>query len=336
MDERPVGVADAEVAAALREHWGLAVARLEYLPVGYGGYHWSATLAGGRRFFVTLSAVTDDDGFADLAATMAAAAALADNSQLSFVVGPVRTRGGEAAARLRPDWAVTVTPFADGEPGRWSDDLSLEDRAEVISMLASLHGCDAPAGIPVRSLELSGRDVIDILLRERAGSWADVGPYGEPAWKLIAEHASGLCRALGVFDDLVNQQAASGATVLTHGEPHPGNLIRHNGSFLLIDWDTAGLALPERDLWSVLPDPDTDPDGYAALGNLYAHFCGRAVDDAAVALYRLRWDLEEICLFLAEFRAPHEETTDTQVAWAVLTDAVHRVSQPVTDPSRTR
>jgi spectinomycin phosphotransferase len=336
VNERPVGVADAEVAAALREHWGLVVARLEYLPVGYGGYHWSATVAGGRRFFVTLSAVTGDDGYADLAATMEAAAALADNSQLSFVVGPVRTRGREAAARLRPDWAVSVTPFADGEPGGWNDELSLEDRAEVISMLASLHGCAAPAGIPVRSPELSGRDVVETLLGERAGSWAGVGPYGEPAQKLIAEHASGLRRALGVFDDLVNQVAASGVTVLTHGEPHPGNLIRRNGSLLLIDWDTAGLALPERDLWSVLPDPDTDPDGYETLGNLYRDLRGRAVDAAAVALYRLRWDLEEICLFLAEFRAPHERTTDTQVAWASLTEAVHRLTQPATDQNMTR
>jgi hypothetical protein len=67
VNERPTGVADAEVAAVLREHWGQAATLLEYLPVGYGGYHWGATVADGRRFFVTLSHVTDDDGFADLA-----------------------------------------------------------------------------------------------------------------------------------------------------------------------------------------------------------------------------------------------------------------------------
>jgi spectinomycin phosphotransferase len=334
VNERPVGVADAEVAAALREHWGQAVTHLEYLPVGYGGYHWGATVADGRRFFVTLSHVADNEAFADLAATMEATAALADSSQLSFVVGPVRTTSGEAAVRLRPDWAVTVTAFADGEPCHWRDELGLEDRAEVIRMLASLHGCDAPAEIPVRSPGLSSRDVIEILIGERAGSWVDVGPYGERARKLIAEHASDLYRALGVFDDLVTQVSACGATVLTHGELHPGNLIRRNGSFLLIDWDTAGLALPERDLWSVLPDPDTDPDGYAALGSLYTHLCGRTVDASAVALYRLRWDLEDICLFLTEFRAPHEQTADTQVAWAGLTDSVHRVTQAVAGPPR--
>jgi spectinomycin phosphotransferase len=326
VNERPVGVADAEVAATLRKHWDLAVTRLEYLPVGYGGYHWSATAADGRPFFVTLSDVTGDDGFGDLAATMGAAASLADCPHLSFVVGPVRTRSGRAAARLGPDWAVTVTPFVDGEPGRWGDELSARDLVQVVSILASLHSYDAPAGTPVRNPELPGRDLLEILLGERAGSWFDAGPYGKPAQELIAGHATGLRRALGIFDDLVGQVTASGTTVLTHGEPHPGNLIRHGDRFLLIDWDTAGLAVPERDLWWVLPDPDIDPDTYAALGTLYTDLCGRLVDPAAVALYRLRWDLDDIRLFLAEFRAPHERTADTRKAWAGLDAAVRRVA----------
>jgi spectinomycin phosphotransferase len=336
VNERPAGVADAEVAAALRLHWGLAVTRLEYLPVGYGGYHWAASVAGGQRFFVTLSPVPGDHGFAELAAAMSAAASLADSSHLNFVIGPVRTTSGQAAARLQPDWAVTVTPFAEGEPGRWGDELSAGDLAELTSILASLHSCDAPAGTPVRNPGLLRRDLMEALLGEPGGSWFDAGPYGEPARELIAEHAAGLHRSLGIFDDLVGQATASGAPALTHGEPHPGNLIRGDGSFLLVDWDTAGLALPERDLWWVLPDPDTDPVGFAASANLYTDLTGRAVDPAAVALYRMRWDLDDISLFLTEFRAPHQRTADTEKAWTGLDAAVRRVSRAVTGPNATR
>jgi spectinomycin phosphotransferase len=89
--------------------------------------------------------------------------------------------------------------------------------AELTGMLASLHSCDAPAGTPVRNPKLPCRDVMEILLGAWAGSWPSVGPYGEPARELIAEHAAGLRRALGIFDDLVSQ-ATSGVTVLTHGE----------------------------------------------------------------------------------------------------------------------
>jgi hypothetical protein len=254
VNERPVGVADAEVVSALREHWGLAVTRLEYLPVGYGGYHWAATGPGGQRMFVTLSDVTGDDAFSDLAATMNAAASLANIPHMSFVVGPVPTVSGHAAARLGLDWAIIVTPFADGDPGRWGDELGARDLAKVASMLASLHGCPAPIGIPVRRPDLAGRDVIEILLGERAGSRANIGPYAEPARELVVRHATGL--------------------------------------------------------WWVLPDPDTEPDGYADLGNLYTQLSGRAVDVAAIAL-----------------RAPHERTADTQVAWAGLDDAVRRVAE---------
>jgi aminoglycoside phosphotransferase (APT) family kinase protein len=36
---------------------------------------------------------------------------------------------------------------------------------------------------------------------------------------------------------------------LTHGEPHPGNVIGTDDGWLLVDWDTAAIAQPERDLW---------------------------------------------------------------------------------------
>jgi spectinomycin phosphotransferase len=49
----------------------------------------------------------------------------------------------------------------------------------------------------------------------------------------------------------VREAAESGPVVVTHGEPHPGNILRAAGGLYLIDWDTVGLALPERDLWMV-------------------------------------------------------------------------------------
>ncbi|HXP18631.1 MAG TPA: phosphotransferase [Streptosporangiaceae bacterium] len=40
--------------------------------------------------------------------------------------------------------------------------------------------------------------------------------------------------------------AAARAPVTTHGEPHSANIIRAGSGRLLIDWDTVGLAPPER------------------------------------------------------------------------------------------
>jgi spectinomycin phosphotransferase len=221
-----------------------------------------------------------------------------------------------------------VTPFADGQPGHFEDNLAPADRAELTCMLAALHRAEPPAGTPLRALHLPGRALLELSIGERPGSWPAAGPYGEPARELVAGHAAGLRRALAAFDRLAPQVAESGALVLTHGEPHPGNLIRSRGRYLLIDWDTAGLAPPERDLWRVLPDPATDPAGYAELADRYGELTGHEVSTAAVAVYRLRWDLDDISLFLADFRAPHRRTADTRVAWSGLADAVRRVAGP--------
>ena len=66
MEERPEGLADAEVAAALARHWDLVVSDLRYLPVGFGGYHWSADDADGGRWFVTASDLARYDSLAGL------------------------------------------------------------------------------------------------------------------------------------------------------------------------------------------------------------------------------------------------------------------------------
>jgi uncharacterized protein len=55
------------------------------------------------------------------------------------------------------------------------------------------------------------------------------------------------------------------ATVVTHGEPHPANVMLVTGTLVLIDWDTVALAVPERDLWMVAPIGDDRFGRYEAV-----------------------------------------------------------------------
>jgi spectinomycin phosphotransferase len=93
--------------------------------------------------------------------------------------------------------------------------------------------------------------------------------------------------------------------VLTHGEPHPGNLLRAGGRWLLIDWETALVAPPERDLW---PGNGSFRDAYVRRG-------GRDVRPEVIELYRLRWRLSEIALYTALFRGEHGDTEDERLSW---------------------
>jgi spectinomycin phosphotransferase len=162
----------------------------------------------------------------------------------------------------------------------------------------------------------ASRPALEAALGELSQPWSG-GPYSEPARQLLARHANRLGRALARFDGLV-RAAGSGPAVITHGEPHPGNIMLNGGRLLLIDWDTAGLALPERDLWLAAGDDPRAADCYAEL-------TGRRLSGAAMDLYRLRWSLDDIALFVGDFRGPHGQDEDTELAWAGLTEELGRI-----------
>lgn len=79
------------------------------------------------------------------------------------------------------------------------------------------------------------------------------------------------------------------------------------------------MAVPERDLWMVVKDADD-------LAR-YADATGRAPDMSALALYRLRWDLEDIAVFLDWFQSPHVRSPDTEQGWNELVKLADRVPQ---------
>jgi spectinomycin phosphotransferase len=319
VEERPEGLADVEVAAALASHWDLAVTSLRYLPVGFGGYHWSADDTDGGRWFVTATDLARFDSFAELEQAMSTAVRLAQ-AGLDFVLAPVPAASGRAACPAGSRYAITVSPFVDGTPGRWGDPMTAADLAAVTGMLARLHTARAePAEVPVRALALPDRAVIETALRERAAPW-QTGPYGEPTRALVNDHAASLATALDTFDQLTAElNVSADELVITHGEPHSGNLMRSHNGLLLIDWDMVGLALPERDLWWIVSDSGAEAAQYAQL-------TGHAVNETALSFYRLRWDLSDLTEFLPWFRGPHGPSADAETAWRGLAGMVGRLA----------
>lgn len=126
MLSRPDDLDDRILAATLTLHWGVAVARLEYLPVGFGSHHWSVAGPGGGRWFVTVddldaarasAAESRDDAFRRLCRALGAARALRDTGA-AFVVAPLPTAGGAPVVRLTARYAVAVYPHGPAGPAR--------------------------------------------------------------------------------------------------------------------------------------------------------------------------------------------------------------------------
>jgi spectinomycin phosphotransferase len=320
---RPAGLDEMDVGAALARSWALEVGHLEYIPKGFGSYHWQAATSA-HRYFLTVDDLDSkpwlggsrDTAFDALQAAYDATLALHEKGNLSFVVAPTPRLDGGTALRLSERYALTVFPFVSGESGLWGEAIGSSDRQRLLRQLGELHRSTPAVAFraPRHSLVLPGRTGLESALDDLARPWT-TGPLSEQARQTLAVNAQTAHGWLASFDHLAGLVAGTGGlSVVTHGEPHPGNLIRSHGGLLLVDWDTMGLAQPERDLWML---DDGTPDGWAP----YTEVSGRAVDDTAIALFRLAWILSDIAAYAALFRSDHGSDEDTETSLRNLADA---------------
>jgi spectinomycin phosphotransferase len=318
--DKLAGLGEGDLRLALAEGWRIDVAALRYAAVGAGSYHWAVRDGGGQRWFVTVDDLDDKAWLGDtrsavmagLRSALETTVALRD-AGLEFVVAPVPGCGGALVRPADTRYAVAVFPFVDGTPGRWGEPLPADERAVLTGMLAALHGAAPPRSAEMAAIALARRADLHAALRDLDQPWR-AGPFGEPARTLLAGASGQIRDALEIFDRLAGAVRPS-EFVITHGEPHPGNVMRAGPQLMLIDWDTVGLGPPERDLWMVAGQE---------LGR-YADLTGRAADPGLLAFYRLRWVVDDISAFVYQFRSAHGRTADAEHDWQALQETLARL-----------
>ncbi|WP_424088611.1 phosphotransferase [Micromonospora citrea] len=333
MRDRPVGLTEAELTGALAEGWAVEARAVEFRPVGAGSHHWSVVDRAGTAWFLTVDDLgvrpaDSDAAFARLTRAYGTALALHRHAGLDAVVAPTPDLGGAVLRRLTARYALSVFPLVDGSAGPFGPHRP-EDRADVVDLLARLHRLTpVVAGVAGRAdLVLPDRERLHEALRDLDREWTG-GPYAERARMLLAAHAGHVGRLLADFDRRVERVRRTASDwVVTHGEPHPGNVLRTPAGLRLVDWDTVLLAPPERDLWMVTPafarmlgaEPADDGDDLLAR---WSRATGRTVDPAALALYPSWWRLADIASYAAELRAPHGDGEDPAAALRHLAGAL--------------
>jgi len=250
-----------------------------------------------------------DDVFTALQARFEVATAVRERAGLQWVVSPVRNRFTEVASRLSQNYSIALFPYVEGiKPRAFDEKGDRHERTEVIRMLTELHGStplvpEAPRHDPA----IPEMDSLNRALRDLDRPWTG-GPFSEPTRLLLADHAGEIAALIAAFERLALTMADR-APVLTHGEPHSGNVVRSGeGRLVMLDWDTVALAPPERDLWML----DEDPPGGLSL---YEDLTGTRISETAMSFYRLAWSLSDIASFAAMFRSPHQETEWTRYKW---------------------
>ncbi|MHB8644047.1 MAG: phosphotransferase [Gaiellaceae bacterium] len=289
-----------ELIEPLAAGWGIDVDALEYVPLGGGSYHWRAD-----DVFVTVDDLnrkewlgdTRDEVFDGLRRAFDTAVALQD-SGLEFVLAPIPASSGETLRRLDARYTIALFPFMDGTAGIFGE-YEERERSAVVGMLTELHRATASVAsiAPEFDPGFRGRAELEQALTDVGEPWTS-GPFAEPARAALAAHASEVTELLALMQRLARELVGQDEWVVTHGEPHGGNVIRTASGRVLVDWDTVALAPRERDLWWLLTDDARD------------------ADPVALDYFRLRWDLADLASFLMYLRAPHRENADTAKALA--------------------
>ncbi len=294
----------------MRAGWRFEAASIEYAAVGFGSHHWVAVDVAGSRRFVTVDDLArvsvsgnKEAAFASLSAAFETARSLRD-SGLDFVVAPLPDVAGRALRRLGDSFSVTVFPFLEGGAGAFGSYPSEADRDAVRGVIDRLHQTPVEvAGIANREdFLLPSRPQLEVALAQLDRPWM-AGPYSERTRQLLRGVEPDLRAGLRLFDTLADDVRSNRRPwVITHGEPHAANIVWTADGPRLIDWDTVLIAPAARDLWML------EPPGRPGLPKT----------DSAILLYRLRWDLANIALFVAGFRVPHEDSADAAESWRNL------------------
>jgi spectinomycin phosphotransferase len=316
MRDLPEAIEESAIADALAEGWGFEAASLEYAAVGAGSFHWLARAGDGTRGFVTVDDLDAKLWLGDTRASVLeglerafdTARALRDHG-LAFVAAPIATSRGGTLLRLGARHAIALFPFLDGEASSYGEH-DAAGRAAVLELLVRLHeaGPAVASTASTAGLHISGRHHLEAALRELDRPWAG-GPFSEPAREALARNASVVVELLALADRFAADVASRGGEwVVTHGEPHAGNVMRTADGCVLVDWDTVALAPPERDLWMVAADGvDT-----------YTRATGHELDEVAVDFFTLTWDLKDLAEYLHPLRSPHRRSKDTAFALEVV------------------
>jgi spectinomycin phosphotransferase/16S rRNA (guanine(1405)-N(7))-methyltransferase len=317
---KPGDLPESALAETLDDLWGIRAASLEYQAVGFGSHHWLVTDMAGRRLFATvddlaakLHTATDTTGaaFGRLTAAFGTALALRTQAGLSFVTSPLTTADGQFLARLCDRYSLVVHPYLTGkEAGHDGEFASDDDRRTVVGMLIQVHA--ARVGQPrADDFVVPKLDTLQTMMATPGDQWHS-GPYAQAAQKLLRAHVNDLRLLVTAYQDLARRVASRPERmVITHGEPHASNVIVTSDGLALVDWDTALLAPPERDLHDLAAADPSLLDGYTTA-------TGTGIDEEALTLYRLWYDLAEIASYLSLFRSVHHDTADTSESWKNL------------------
>lgn len=318
-------IADEALAASVREHYGVTIAQLEFLPLGEdtdaGVYRVGAD--DGTDYFLKVRR-------GEVYPPSVTVPRALREAGMTEVVAPLPTLGREPWGTVG-EFAVLLYPFVEGHDG-WDSGLSVAQWETYGAILRRLHATQLPETVaqtlPRESFVPTARSraVVEAML---AGAH-ERGDGSESARALSAfvrERREEIAQILRRADELGQAlQGWQGDLVLCHADCHLANvLIEGSGALRVVDWDQPILAPRERDLMFVLgPTFNGVREGSPEEAAFFAGYGAATPDPLTLTYYRYEWAMQDIGGFAVRvFQMPELEEETRLAALRMLNIVFH-------------
>ena len=284
MLQKPV-ISDASIIQCLADHYGVAVTRLDFLPLGADrntAAYKAASVSG--DYFVKLRSGSFDE------MTVLVPKLLHEGGTME-VIAPLTNKTGQLWTPLE-GFHLILYLFVEGENG-FQRELTTDNWVELGQALKRIHA----VALPPEILDRIPRETFSPFYRAKFRQYqaqVDTIAVRDP---VAAEFAALMNEQREIISALVHHaerlaeivRARSLPYVLCHADIHVGNMhITPAGTLYIVDWDTMTLAPKERDLMfpgmGLGTNESVTPEQQTAC--FYAGYGQTEVNSAALAYYR--------------------------------------------------
>lgn len=292
-------IRDQALIDCLHETYGVAVATLTFLPLGYDADAWVYRVAAtdGREYFLKVRRGVLYPPSVTVPRALRAAG-------MGEVVAPLPTIDGQPWGQADGD-PVLLYNFLEGESA-WEAGFTLPQWRERGTIWARLHASALPpevASTLPRETFVPEQRRSDVMRGLLAGQFDGLtAPFAREVLALVRERHDELANLLGRAEELGRAlQGRHGPFVLCHADSHAGNvMIDRAGKLHVVDWDQPLFAPKERDLMFILttclrgcaPGSPEETAFFAGYGD-------ETPDPLALAYYRYEWAVQDISEFAA-------------------------------------
>ncbi|MGI8689426.1 MAG: phosphotransferase enzyme family protein [Thermomicrobiales bacterium] len=309
MLEKP-DVPDEKLISCLRDHYGLHVTQVAFLPLGndVNTAVYRVVADDGTPYFLKLRSGAFDE-------TTVTIPRFLHSQGIAQIIAPIATAAGRLWMRMDA-FAMILFPFVVGKNGVAAP-LSERQWTDLGTALRRIHMAAVPPAlkrrIPHEQYAPYWRDLVRTFQAR-----AEENAFTDP---IAAALAAFLRDRRDEISHLIERADALGAVlraqlpdmVLCHADIHAANvLIDANGALYIVDWDTLIVAPKERDLMFIGGGVASVWNSARAEALFYRGYGRTEINPVALAYYRYERIVEDIAAYCEELLLTDEGGADRE------------------------